>query len=212
MNFDRRNFLGALGLLLAGCATERRPALVLVPAPQPPQIPPTEVKPLPLPPVLPALVSVVNATRLLLVVPGRWQIIVGHHSGIGTGNAAIYDRAHRLRGMEHGLAYHFVIGNGTKSGDGEIELGGRWLKQLPGGHVRNEHVNQIGIGICCVGNFEEITPTPAQLRSFTALVECLKRDVLKTPVRFAVHREIDPGRTVCPGRHFPVAALRQRLG
>ena len=161
---------------------------------------------------MPALVPVINATRVLTIAPSRWKIIVGHHSGIGTGNAAIYDRAHRMRGMEHGLAYHFVIGNGTKSGDGEIEIGGRWLKQLQGGHVHSESVNQIGIGICCVGNFEETQPTPAQLRSFTALVEYLKRDVLRTPVRFAVHREINPGRTVCPGKYFPVAALHQCFG
>lgn len=114
--------------------------------------------------------------------------------------------------MEHGLAYHFVIGNGTKSGDGEIEIGGRWLNQLQGGHVHDEHVNQIGIGICCVGNYEETKPTPAQLRSFIALVDYLKRAVLKTPVRFVVHREIDPGRTVCPGRNFPISAMHARFG
>ncbi|OAM90394.1 hypothetical protein AW736_07920 [Termitidicoccus mucosus] len=69
----------------------------------------------------------------------------------------------------------------------------------------------IGIGICCVGNFEETQPTPAQLRSFIALVEYLKTDVIKTPVRFAVHREINPGRTVCPGRNFPIASMHARF-
>lgn len=69
--------------------------------------------------------------------------------------------------------------------------------------MRDEHVNQIGIRICCVGNFEEKSPSAAPLQSFTALVEYLQRNALKTPVRFAVHREIDPGHTVCPGRHFP---------
>lgn len=181
MSFDRRKFLVALGLLLAGCATERRPTLATQsPSPFPPRQSPRFG---PTRPVLPALVAVVTATQRLQVVPGRWQIIVGHHSGIWTGNAAIYDRAHRARGMEHGLAYHFVIGNGTKSGDGEIEIGGRWLKQLPGGHVRNEHVNKTGIGICCVGNFEKTQPTVAQLRSFTALVDYLQREVIRTPVR-----------------------------
>ena len=207
---NRREFLAAFGLLLAGCTT-RAPEPLPVKAPVLTTARPTQPAPPP-PPPRPTLVPVINATRTLSITPGRWKIIVGHHSGIGTGNAAIYDRAHRLRGMENGLAYHFVIGNGTKSGDGEIEIGGRWLKQRPGGHVHDERVNQIGLGICCVGNFEETAPTPAQLRSFTALVEYLKRDVLKTPVRFAVHREIDPGRTVCPGKHFPAAALHQCFG
>jgi hypothetical protein len=44
----------------------------------------------------------------------------GSYSAIKDGNAASYDRAHRRRGMENGLAYHFVIGNGVDSGDGEI--------------------------------------------------------------------------------------------
>lgn len=159
-----------------------------------------------------ALDRVAATTRALTIVPDRWKIIVGHHSGTAVGNAAIFDRYHRSHGMEHGLAYHFVIGNGSRSGDGEIEIGGRWLKQFAGGHVHDEAVNQVGIGICCVGNFEETQPTPGQLRSFIALVKYLKADVVKTPVRFAVHREINPGRTVCPGRNFPIAAMHARFG
>src|SRR3974390_2523242 len=74
-------------------------------------------------------------TKHLHIAPGRWRWLVIHHSGTEYGNAAIYDRQHRERGMENGLAYHFVIGNGVDSGDGEIEIGPRWLKQLKGGHV-----------------------------------------------------------------------------
>src|SRR5580765_4139378 len=77
-------------------------------------------------------------TKRLSIAPGRWRWIVVHHSGIKYGNAEIYDRQHRERGMENGLSYHFVIGNGIDSGDGEIEVGGRWLKQLKGGHVHRE--------------------------------------------------------------------------
>src|SRR5260221_13014607 len=41
-------------------------------------------------------------TKSLHIVPGRWQWLVAHHSGIAYGNAAIYDRQHRERGMENG--------------------------------------------------------------------------------------------------------------
>lgn len=163
-------------------------------------------------PILAELQSTVSLTRRLLIRRDRWQMIVGHHAGVPTGNAAIYDRYHRSRGMENGLAYHFVIGNGTKSKDGEIEIGGRWQNQLPGGHVRDDAINQIGIGICLVGNFEETQPTHAQLRSFKSLVSYLKKEVTAAPSRFAVHREIDPGHTVCPGRHFPIADMHARFG
>ena len=142
----------------------------------------------------------------------RWKYIVGHHSATKYGNATIYDRNHRRRGMENGLAYHFVIGNGVDSGDGEIEIGPRWKAQLEGGHVRKRSVNLEGIGICLVGNFEETHPTRNQLASFRQLVDHLGGEVLKNRYTFAVHKEIDRNHTVCPGRNFPVKAMHQRYG
>ena len=156
--------------------------------------------------------NVRKQTDRLLIVPGRWKWIVGHHSGIKNGNAAIYDKAHRRRGMENGLAYHFVIGNGIDSEDGEIEIGSRWLRQIKGGHVHREDINEVGIGICLVGNFEETKPSSKQLMAFRELVSYLRSDVVGKKVRFAVHKEIDPGRTVCPGRYFPVAQMHRLYG
>ena len=156
--------------------------------------------------------NVRKQTETLSIASGRWKWIVGHHSAIKNGNAAIYDRAHRQRGMENGLAYHFVIGNGIDSGDGEIEIGPRWVRQIKGGHVHREDINEVGIGICLVGNFEETIPTSKQLMAFRELVNYLRADVVGKKVRFAVHREIDPGRTVCPGRYFPVVYMHRLYG
>ncbi len=157
---------------------------------------------------------VIEATRKIPVQTSRWEWIVGHHSGVERGNAASYDRYHRIeRRMENGLAYHFVIGNGKDSGDGEVEIGGRWLKQLQGGHVRNHAVNLSSIGICVVGNFETRRPSARQMAAFRELVDWLRNDVLSgQSVKFAVHREIDRNHTVCPGRYFPTAALHRRYG
>lgn len=157
--------------------------------------------------------QVVAATQSIRVTPGRWKYIVGHHSAIEQGNARAYDAAHRRRGMEHGLAYHFVIGNGRDSGDGEIEIGNRWLRQIHGGHVRNRTYNEHGIGICLVGNFENRRPSERQLGSFTALVDWLRGAApLGTRPAFTVHRWVDRNHTVCPGRHFPYAAFKKRYG
>ena len=142
----------------------------------------------------------------------RWKYIVGHHSATKFGNATIYDRNHRRRGMENGLAYHFVIGNGINSGDGEIEIGPRWKNQVEGGHVRRREINLQGIGICLVGNFQEIHPSRKQMASFTSLVDYLGRDVLKNNFTFAVHKEIDRNHTLCPGRNFPLKAMHARFG
>lgn len=157
---------------------------------------------------------VIAATQKISVQTSRWERIVGHHSGVERGNAASYDRYHRReRRMENGLAYHFVIGNGKDSGDGEVEIGGRWLKQLQGGHVRNHAVNLSSIGICVVGNFEVRRPSARQMAAFRELVDWLRNDVLAgRSVKFSVHREIDRNHTVCPGRYFPTSALHRRYG
>lgn len=153
--------------------------------------------------------EVVRVTKSL---PRRrsWEYIVGHHSGVHQGNARIYDRFHK-RKMPNGLAYHFVIGNGTNSGNGEIEIGDRWLQQLQGGHVRTHRINEIGIGICLVGNFEERRPSSAQIAAFSELVNYLKFDLLGGRCKFAVHKEVDGNHTLCPGRYFPTARMHQQF-
>jgi LysM repeat protein len=160
----------------------------------------------------PVLATVIAATSQLVITSGRWEYIVTHHAGLEDGNATSYDGAHRRRGMENGLAYHFVIGNGRDSGDGEIEIGPRWERQIHGGHVRSEYHNEHGIGICLVGNFEKRRPGKKQLASYHALVEWLRSPAAGLGVRPAVtvHRKVDKNHTVCPGKLFPYAELRKR--
>ncbi len=138
----------------------------------------------------------------------RWQNIIAHHSATPNGNAKIFDQHHRVRqGREHGLAYHFVFGNGTNSRDGKVEIGGRWLKQVNGGHVSNVTYNANSIGICLVGNFERTHPSKAQLVSLIELTDYLKNRVFSGKLKFLVHNEIE--KTLCPGRYFPSTRLRK---
>lgn len=141
----------------------------------------------------------------------KWKYIVAHHSAIKNGNAESYGNYHKRRGMVNGLAYHFVIGNGIDSGDGEIEIGPRWKQQLDGGHVRRRDYNQHGVGICLVGNFEESRPTPKQIQSFNALVDLIGNYHLGGSFKFTVHKEVDLNHTVCPGRNFPVQSMHRRF-
>lgn len=143
------------------------------------------------------------------VVPGRWKYVVVHHSGTPSGNARIFDYFHKnIRGMENGLAYHFVIGNGRDSGDGEIEVGNRWAKQLQGGHLHSDELNEIAIGICFVGDFNSDRPTKKQIASAIELITYLNKICGKPPV-FKAHREINPRPTECPGKNFPVRAFHE---
>ncbi len=158
------------------------------------------------------LAGVRAATARINVRRDNWVRIVVHHSGIRNGNAARYDAAHRRRGMQNGLAYHFLIGNGVDSGDGEIEIGPRWHNQLLGGHVKSYRINLTAIGICLVGNFEETHPSARQLAAFTQLMDWLRGEVVPKAQRFAGHRELRGEQTVCPGRNFPLAAMHRRYG
>lgn len=152
-----------------------------------------------------------QSTAAIRPESSRWKYIVAHHSAIKNGNAKSYDKYHRSRGMQNGLAYHFVIGNGIDSGNGEIEIGNRWKNQIDGGHVRSALYNQYGIGICLVGNFMETRPTSRQIAAFTDLVSYLALDVMRGEYKFTVHKEVDQNHTVCPGKFFPVAAMHRRF-
>ena len=141
-----------------------------------------------------------------------WEYIVVHHSGTSGGNAKIFDYYHaEERGMENGMAYHFVIGNGTDSGDGQIEVGNRWRKQIQGGHLASETLNEIAIGICLVGDFNRSRLGPRQAASLIELVQYLRKMMPEQRLKFRTHREINTRPTECPGRLFPTQALREIL-
>ena len=159
--------------------------------------------------------SVIDAIRRAPVKRRRWQFIVVHNSGTRQGNARVFDYYHKhVRRMQNGLAYHFVIGNGTSTGNGQIEVGDRWRRQINGGHVHSDYLNNISLGICLVGDFNRDQPTRAQLDSCEELIRYLRERCGKTergtiPVK--PHREINPPRwaTDCPGDDFPYSWFRR---
>jgi N-acetylmuramoyl-L-alanine amidase len=145
----------------------------------------------------------------------RWQFIVVHNSGTRQGNARVFDYYHRhVRHMQNGLAYHFVIGNGTSTGNGQIEVGDRWRRQINGGHVHSDNLNNIALGICLVGDFNRSQPTAAQLQSCEELIRYLRQRCGKVGNHYMLvkpHREMNPPRwaTDCPGDAFPYSWFRR---
>jgi len=144
----------------------------------------------------------------------RWRYIVVHNSGTRQGSARAFDYYHKnVRKMQNGLAYHFVIGNGTSTGDGAIEIGGRWTRQINGGHVHSDYLNNIALGICLVGDYNRDTPTQRQREALEELIKYLRKRVGKIdgkPSRVEPHRAVNPPRwaTDCPGDRFPYSWLR----
>ncbi|MEO6055068.1 MAG: N-acetylmuramoyl-L-alanine amidase [Chthoniobacterales bacterium] len=159
----------------------------------------------------PSIRKQVDAAR---VRRGRWKYIIVHNSGTRQGNARAFDIYHRnVRKMQNGMAYHFVIGDGHGSGDGEIEIGNRWKKQINGGHVASDYLNNIAIGICLVGDFNRDQPTKAQMAALEELINYLRKRVGKfdnnKPSTVLGHKEINPRPTDCPGDHFPLRRLHE---
>jgi len=150
---------------------------------------------------------------------GLWQYIVIHHSASESGSAAAFDEYHRqVRGWGE-LGYHFVIGNGTGSGDGQVEVGPRWTRQRRGAHCQTAsgRFNEHGIGICMVGNFENTRPTAAQLAALDRLVRELMDRYRIPPQNVVSHSEAlaldGEGRTtLCAGRNLDMDALRRSVG
>ena len=160
----------------------------------------------PLPPSMKRLLDTMPVSK------GKWTYIVVHHSASKSGTLQGMDMYHRQkRKMENGLAYHFVIGNGKGMTDGKIEVGNRWKRQIKGGHLASDKLNEISIGICLVGNFEFERPTAAQMKSLFALVSYLNRrcGIPQSAVR--THRQINTKPTACPGKRFPTETLLDNI-
>jgi len=141
-----------------------------------------------------------------------WKYIVIHHSATDIGNAASFNYYHKYkRHMTNGLAYHFVITNGNKGPDGKIEIGNRWKKQLQGGHVKSEYINETGIGVCLVGNFQKYSPTKKQIRSLSALLQVIQEMTRIPSNRITGHGDIKKEYTLCPGKYFPMKRIKKML-
>jgi len=159
--------------------------------------------------ISPQLLKAVDRPK---IKPGRWKNIVIHHSASTLDSPSIMDKYHRSRGMENGLAYHFVIGgSGPRMEDGEFYIGNRWKHQLQGGHVHSAKLNEESIGICLVGNFNDAPPTPKQMKVLADLIVHLMDHCNLTPDDVYTHTQINPVPTQCPGRKFSIKNLKALL-
>ena len=139
-----------------------------------------------------------------------WKYIVLHHSANSTGNYDQIDHEHRKVLGYDGCGYHFVIGNGTGSQDGQIEVAQRWVNQKHGVHCRNAknaELDEYGIGICFVGDLDKEPPTPRQVAAAKALIAYLSSRYGIARNHVETHAHIAATPTVCPGRHFPIEAI-----
>jgi N-acetyl-anhydromuramyl-L-alanine amidase AmpD len=134
-----------------------------------------------------------------------WKFIVLHHSASDAGSVESIDAAHRARHDSQGhpwrgIGYHFVIGNGHGMSDGEIRPTFRWTEQAAGAHAGVREFNELGIGICLIGNFENAPPTAAQIAATRSLVAALSTRYGIAEREILTHGDLKA--TACPGRFF----------
>ncbi len=160
--------------------------------------------------------TIPNAKQLRHVISlypnPQWKYIIVHHTATDIGKALQVDRAHHDRGFWNGIGYHFLIDNGTLGkGDGQIEVSPRWIKQQVGAHCKAGGMNDKGIGIALVGNFNEDLPTQNQIQSLAYLIKTLSQ-YYEIPLKNVMgHRDVEGASTDCPGKRFPWSNLRQCL-
>lgn len=132
------------------------------------------------------------------------EYIVIHHSATRRGNMKMFDRYHKGRGMKNGVAYHFVIDNGTcGKSDGQLEISPRWKKRVAAGGCRQDYYNQNGVHICLVGNFTKNPPTRRQMRTLVNLADELRKKYNIQMKNIAGHGKLKGEKTQCPGKKFP---------
>ena len=139
-----------------------------------------------------------------------WRYVVLHHSAGAEGGYDRIDRDHRKLLGWQGCGYHFVIGNGSDTPDGRIEVADRWVDQKNGVHCRNgknPDVNEYGIGVCLVGNFDDAPPTPKQVSAARSLVAYLGSRYNIPADHIDTHADLADGPTACPGKFFPTVAM-----
>lgn len=130
--------------------------------------------------------------------------IIIHHSALPVSDGPL--EVQRFHMEEKGfadIAYHYLI-----DPQGSI-YAGRALN-VRGAHTAGH--NYGSVGVCLTGNFEEITPSPEQVGSLTALVQNLVASYPRIQ-HLAGHRDCNP-ETLCPGKNLyaGLPALAQESG
>lgn len=206
----------SFALVLSGCATnnEPMPQIVYRPGREPELIPPILAEPKQTDDN--SYTGTLRAWLPPTQVEKQWSAIIIHHSATDTGNAAIFDKWHKEHNGWEGIGYDFVIGNGTESGDGQVEVTFRWQRQIPGAHcggTPGNWANEDGIGICLVGDFNITTPTRRQMESLMKLTRFLQERYGIPNSRIYGHGATPGARiTDCPGNRFSMTSFKSMLG
>jgi len=127
------------------------------------------------------------------------KYIAIHHSGTEGGDPQSFARYHIETRDWPGIGYDYVImGNGTTYKTNNLT-------------TVNYHVgskNRETVGICLVGNFDQIKPTQAQYDALSELCRLLLQEYPWLEIKG--HKDLQDDRT-CPGKNFDFVYLNTLL-
>lgn len=146
----------------------------------------------------------------------EWIIV--HHSLTRDGSTVSWDairRYHKSLGWDD-IGYHY----GVELVNDKYEILMGRMPNEKGAHTKELNMNSVGIGICCVGNFDLGPPPQEQMDKLIELVRWLQSDFHITKSHVLGHREV--GALVgfdwtkgnyksCPGKRFDMNKLRSYL-
>lgn len=142
----------------------------------------------------------------------RWQAIVIHHTASPFATAQSLEAQAKASGLT-GLGHHFVIGNGNGIDDGHLNVGFRWMNQLPGAHAMGKNanwLNQHAISICMVGDGNSKTFSESQMRRLVQLTNALAQKLNIPADRIYLQNDLEPS-IKSPGDYFPKAQFRSQI-
>lgn len=132
------------------------------------------------------------------------QVIIHHSTGPTTQTPLSIAQYHI--GPNHisnegipGIAYHYIIDREAKVFHTQDLENISW-------HVSGQ--NTRSIGICFIGNYDELEPTKMQMLQLVKLIQYLNRK-LGRKLQFAGHR--DYSTKTCPGKHVDLGLVKQKL-
>ncbi len=142
------------------------------------------------------------------------EFVIVHHSATrdsGTVSWGAIRRYHTDTLGWSAIGYHAGVEMTTDPGAGltaETFMGRPW--HVNGAHCRHAGMNRKGLGVCLVGNFDEVAPPPAQLERAAELVDMWCR-LFSIPLdNIKGHRDYHPSKT-CPGNLFDLDAFRDQV-
>lgn len=224
---NRRGFLSLALLFAAGCVSNNKSARMPDPVwPDLKDSTPTTTKPKP---AIAAIKPAKSKDIAFILDRDNWcsssgspsvpllnpmlpvKYITVHHDGMSpflakderssAARVELIRTGHRGKGWGD-IGYHYVVDRGGRVWEG------RDIK-YQGAHVKE--CNENNLGICCLGNFDEQSPSDEQVAALEKLLNVMMNKYGVSVSRVKTHQEWAPAHTACPGRSLQAEMRQMRM-